>query len=145
MEAVALAVHPHQQAFVPTVESSLAKAYIRPNGFSYDPYGIYRKRVVGQQIIGFFSLIHLPEDPTFCYLGGFFIAHQFQGQGYGKAALVQFMAFVADTLCACRQVFLSVHPQNNVAMALYQTHGFEKTGQWLDDEEELCFWLTTSE
>jgi diamine N-acetyltransferase len=132
-----LAVQPEQQDFVPSVTLSLAKAYIQPNGFCYDPFAVYRRQRTGKQLIGFFSLIHLPEQPTFCYLGGFLIDQRFQGQGYGRAALAAIIRFIGAEHPHCATLFLSVHPQNQVAERLYLRTGFTKTGKWLDGEAEM--------
>lgn len=140
--ATALTVHSHQADFVPSVAISLAKAYIRPNGFCYDPYGIYRPRLVGAELIGFYSCIHLPDDLSFCYFGGFLIDHRFQGRGYGKASLGAFLADVRQRYRQCQEVLLSVHPDNHIAAQLYTAHGFVKTGDWLDQEEEMRLSLT---
>ncbi|MEZ4620614.1 MAG: GNAT family N-acetyltransferase [Caldilineaceae bacterium] len=137
LEALELTVLPDQVAFVPTVALSLAKAYIRPNGFCYDPFGLYLNRLTGKQLIGFYSLIHLPDDVTFCYLGGFFIDQRFQRRGYGKAALQHLIHIVQERYPQCEELLLSVHPDNHVAIELYATHGFEKTGNWLEDEAEM--------
>jgi len=136
-----LAVQPAQQEFVPSVTLSLAKAYIQPNGFCYDPFAIYRRARLGKELIGFFSLIYLPDEPTFCYLGGFLIDARFQGQGHGRAALAEIMRFVHNEYPHCVDLFLSVHPQNQIAEQLYQRAGFVKTGKWLDGEAEMRFVL----
>ncbi len=137
LAALELSVHPDQHEFVPTVALSLAKAYIRPNGFCYDPFGIYRTRLIGRDLVGFYSLIHLPNEFSFCYLGGFFIDSAFQGQGYGTAALRHLLTAIQCTHPQCTEILLSVHPQNQRAIALYTKHGFTKTGHWLDGEEEM--------
>ncbi|MCB0062929.1 MAG: GNAT family N-acetyltransferase [Caldilineaceae bacterium] len=134
LHALDLTIHSHQSEFVPTVALSLAKAYIQPNGFCYDPYGIYHRQRMSRQLVGFYSFIHLPNDLSFCYLGGFFIDRQFQGQGYGKAALIYFLDWVRCNHVECREVLLSVHPENHVAIQLYRSQGFVKTGEWLEEE-----------
>lgn len=143
LDALELDVYPHQRTFVPTVALSLAKAYIRPNGFCYDPFGIYRSRLTGKQLIGFYSFIHLPDDSSFCYLGGFFIDKRFQGYGYGKAALQRFVEFVRHDYPHCQEILLSVHPENRIAAQLYASYDFAKTGKWLEDEEVM--WLVLAD
>lgn len=135
--ALELTVHPHQRDFVPTVALSLAKAYIQPNGFCYDPYGIYLHPWRGNQVIGFYSFIHLPDDPTFAYIGGFFIDERFQGRGYGRAALQTIVGDLRTNRPLCKSLLLSVHPNNVVATRLYEALGFVKTGQWLEGEAEM--------
>ena len=137
LAALELTVQPTQQVFVPSVMLSLAKAYIQPNGFCYDPFAIYLRQRLGKELIGFFSLIHLLDDPTFCYLGGFLIDQRFQGQGYGRAALAAIIRFVRMEHAECETIFLTVHPQNQIAVQLYQRTGFVRTGKWLDGEAEM--------
>ncbi len=135
--ALDLTVQLAQQAFVPSVALSLAKAYIQPNGFCYDPFAIYLRQRLGKELIGFFSLIHLLDDPTFCYLGGFLIDQRFQGHGHGRTALNEILRFIRTEQPDCATIFLSVHPQNQIAEQLYQRTGFVKTGKWLDGEAEM--------
>lgn len=152
LDALDLAVQPHQRSFVPSVELSLAKAYIRPNGFHYDPFGLCLQRSRSatldrvwqqQELIGFYSLIHLPEDPSFAYIGGFLIDYRFQGKGYGRAALLAIIDKLHTGQPRCNALLLSVHPDNDVAIKLYRTVGFEETGQWLDGEMVMKLLLST--
>ncbi|HRW09499.1 MAG TPA: GNAT family N-acetyltransferase [Caldilineaceae bacterium] len=141
LDALDLTVYPHQTQFVPTVELSLAKAYIKPNGFRYDPFGIGLRQWRGNQLIGFYSLIHLPDDPTFAYIGGFFIDRRYQGQGHGRAALQAIIQKLRVARPRSNRLLLSVHPENVVAIALYEAAAFVKTGQWLDGEAEMALAL----
>jgi diamine N-acetyltransferase len=132
-EALTLTVRPEQTGFIPTVAESMAKAYIKPGGLNYDPYAVY---TVSGVMIGFLS--YLTEDggdPNIAYLSGFFIDKAHQGRGYGRAALRAFLAMVREKQPRCRDVRLTVHPDNVAARALYESMGFAPTGLVLDGED----------
>jgi diamine N-acetyltransferase len=131
--ALALDVRPDQRDFTPTVAVSLAKAYIQPDGAVYDPVAIY----AGNTMVGFYSFIYIPDDLRFVYLGGFLIDKAYQGRGYGRAALYDFLNTVKRNYPKCSEVLLTVHPQNQVAQRLYQSVGFVKTGDMIDGEEVM--------
>ncbi|MDQ3250606.1 MAG: GNAT family N-acetyltransferase [Chloroflexota bacterium] len=131
--ALALDVYPHQRDFTPSVAVSLAKAYIQPDGVRFDPVAIY----AGATMVGFYSFITIPDDWHACYLGGFLIDHNHQGRGYGRAALVDFLASVRRTRPQSTDVLLTVHPHNRVAERLYTRLGFVKTGDAIDGEDVM--------
>lgn len=133
LAALALDVFPHQQEFTPSVALSLAKAYIEPNGYCYDPFLV----LVDGTAVGFYSYVHLLYDTTFCYLGGLLIDRRHQGKGYGRATLRHFIAWLRQEHPECSDLFLTVHPDNEIAWRLYTALGFVKTGLMLDGEEEL--------
>ena len=130
---MALALRPEQHAFTPSVEHSLAEAYIRPLGLCYEPLAIY----AGQQLVGFCSFAHLPESYHLCILSGFLIDQAYQGRGYGRSFLQKFLAHLRRLHPECHDLRLTVHPQNQVATHLYVSLGFTKTGLVIDGEEEM--------
>lgn len=130
-EAIALEIHPHQRDFTPSVAVSLAKAYVQPDGAVYDPFAIY----AGSTMVGFYSFIYYPGEIKYCAIGGFLIDRAHQGKGYGRAALVGFVQGVQRNHAACTDIFLTVHPQNEVATRLYSSLSFVKTSDSLDGEE----------
>ncbi|RIK41161.1 MAG: GNAT family N-acetyltransferase [Chloroflexi bacterium] len=132
-EAIALEIHPDQRDFTPSVAVSLAKAYIQPDGAVYDPFAIY----AGRAMVGFYSFIYYPGEIKYCSIGGFLIDKRYQGKGYGRAALVDFLQGVRRKYATCTDVFLTVHPQNVVAARLYTSIGFVKTGDVIDGEEVM--------
>jgi diamine N-acetyltransferase len=132
-EAIALEVHPEQREFTPTVAVSLAKAYIQPDGAAYDPIAVYARGTM----VGFYSFIYYPGELQFCSIGGFLIDRAYQGQGYGRAALVDFLATIQRKYTICSDVFLTIHPRNEPALKLYQSLNFVKTGDVIDGEEVM--------
>jgi diamine N-acetyltransferase len=130
-EAIALDVHPDQREFTPSVAVSLAKAYIQPDGAAYDPVAVY----AGKTMVGFYSFIYYPGNMNHPSIGGFLIDRAHQGKGYGRAALADFLTGVGRRYPECSDVFLTVNPQNGVAVRLYTSFGFVKTGEVTVGEE----------
>jgi diamine N-acetyltransferase len=139
-EAIALEVQPEQKEFTPSVAVSLAKAYIQPDGANYDPIAVY----AGKRMVGFYSFIYYPGSMQFCSIGGFLIDKAHQGQGYGRAALVDFLNTIRRKYPECSDVFLTVHPRNHVAVQLYTSIGFVKTGDVIEGEEIMRLVLRSS-
>ena len=58
-----------------------------------------------------------------------------QGKGYRKQALKVFIQLVQENYSLCRELRLSVHPDNIVAQRLYLRLGFQPTGEEFDNGE----------
>ena len=132
--ALTLAVHPEQQRFVsghtPIAAIALAKAYVRPGGLTWLPYLIY----ADEQTVGLTVLAYAPGSSDCYWLYHFFIDRAHQGKGYSKPALQTFIALVRAQHPACRQINLTVHPDNDRAQRLYTSMGFQPTGAMQDGE-----------
>jgi diamine N-acetyltransferase len=139
-EAIALEISPEQREFTPSVAVSLAKAYIQPDGANYDPIAVY----AGKMMVGFYSFIYYPGSMQFCSIGGFLIDKTHQGKGYGRAALADFLTTVQRKYAECSDIFLTVHPRNHVAVRLYTSIGFIKTGDVIEGEEIMRLALRSS-
>ena len=129
-EAVELKVWPEQAHFVPTVLRSIAKAYIRPEGPPVTPYAIY----ADTQMVGFFTFTCNPESTTEYWINGFLIDKAYQKRGYGRAALTEMLKLFRQLYPQATQVNLTVESENHLAQNLYQSFGFNATGQVHDDE-----------
>ncbi|MFK7802861.1 MAG: GNAT family N-acetyltransferase [Anaerolineae bacterium] len=134
-EAVKLKMTPEQERFVPSVALSLAKAYIKPDGVTYDPIGIYSTEK--EHLVGFYSYMYRPHNMRVVYIGGFLIDERFQRMGYGVAAMNLFMKNVQSELPECEGVYLTVHPENLSAERFYSQFGFTKTGLVIGDEDAM--------
>jgi len=128
-EALRLAVHPEQMRFIadyePIAAIALAKAYIRPGGLVWIPYAFY----AGATLVGFVILAYEPGSKENYWFFHFFIDKQYQGQGYGKQALQTLLRFIKEHFVECRAVYITVHPENERAIRLYTTAGFQATGE----------------
>ena len=133
--ALQLSVHPDQLRFVaeysPIVAIALAKAFIRPYQMIWNPYVLY----ADDQLVGFLELAYKPESEHQYWLYHFFIDQSQQGKGYGKQALNGLIQFVQENYPLCREIRLSVNPENSVAEQLYSRRGFEPTGEAFDNGE----------
>src|SRR5260370_27826763 len=105
--ALCLAVHPDQQRFiadvVPIAAIALAKAYIRPRGLLWLPYAFY----ANTEVIGFTELAYEPDSLDNYWIFHFFIDVAYQGQGYGKKALLLFLDFLKQQHSHCHSIFLT--------------------------------------
>ncbi len=132
--ALALTVRPEQQRFIadhaPIVAIALAKAYVRPGDLTWLPYLIH----ADEQPVGLVELAYAPGSPDRYWVHHFFIDRSQQGQGYGRRALRAFIALVVAQHPACRQINLTVHPDNDHAQWLYMNAGFRATGEERDGE-----------
>jgi diamine N-acetyltransferase len=130
-EARSLAVRPDQNTFVPEVIVSLAKVGIRPGGpdDEHRPYAVLADGVM----VGFGSLSGAFGIWETLWLGGFLIDARFQGHGLGAAALDAFIE-LAGHQPGCRELGLTVHPDNATAQRLYRSHGFATRGELYDGE-----------
>ncbi len=137
--ALRLAVHPDQQRFVadhaPIAALGLAKAYVRPGGLIWIPYAIYSD----DEMIGFTMLAHAAQNPEAVWIYHFFIDHRYQGKGYGRSALSKLILLISERHPTCKQIRLSVHPDNHRAQRLYTGLGFQSTGQEQDGEPVYCW------
>jgi diamine N-acetyltransferase len=71
-------------------------------------------------MVGFVELAHSSASPDQYWIYHFFIDHQQQSKGYGKAGLDSFIKLVAAENPACQAIQLQVHPQNKRAQYLCQ-------------------------
>ena len=114
----------------------LAKAYVGAMGLHWIPYAFYQR----EEMIGFVTLAYedsyedSSENKDQYWVFHFFIAAQYQGQGYGQAALKRLLEEVKAHHPACQVLRLTVHPENLPAQHLYTKAGFLPTGELLEGE-----------
>jgi diamine N-acetyltransferase len=68
-----------------------------------------------------------------CWLGGILVDQAYQRQGYGRQAVRAAVMMLSETE-GYQDFALSYHPSNTAARHLYETLGFEETGEWEGDE-----------
>jgi diamine N-acetyltransferase len=140
-EALGLSVYDEQQKFVasvtPPVAIALAKAYIRPDGKSVDPYGIYDQN----QLVGFFNLHYTPNSQDDYWLFHFFIDKRFQKSGVGTKALNTIIKYIKNTHPTCQRIRLTVHPENKIAKLFYKKIGFIEDYILTFDEPTYSFYI----
>ncbi len=121
----ALRVAPSQQGFVATNSVSLkqadAQAFCVPFSIRAD-----------EKLVGFAMYALDPDDGNY-WIYRFMIAEQFQGRGYGTAALTALVERM-QALPGCSSIVLGVEPANGTAARLYRRAGFLERGDKLDGE-----------
>jgi diamine N-acetyltransferase len=139
-ECLNLNVSGPQSKFVPSVAVSLAKPYIKPDGdtVEYLPFAIYN----GEVMVGFIMHAFEKETADMYWINGFLIDEKHQGKGYGKAALAEMVRWIAANSPQCKEVRLTVYPENQQARSLYASFGFSPTGDFHGEEEVLVFFIS---
>jgi len=119
-QAIALKVSAEQEGFVASNLYSIAQSKVVP---VMVPLGICR----GEEMVGF-AMIG-PETATGrIWIIRFMIGSAYQGRGCGRAALTALIPLVRERY-GCREIYLSVEPENRVAIRLYKSLGFVPTGE----------------
>lgn len=117
---ISLQVATHQRDFLHTNVESLAWAHVAPESH---PLAIY----AGDTPVGFANFGHIPADGR-CWIILFMVDAAHQGRGIGRAALGQLLARMEEVSDRAR-IAVAVHPENAVAIRLYEAFGFRDTGK----------------
>ena len=127
---LALRVSEAQKTFVSTTAESLAQAYVYP-GTAY-PFAVCH----GDETVGFIMMGYY-EEKQYYTLWKLLIDRKYQGRGYGRAALELGIAFLKEQFRA-NEVYTGVLRENQAARNLYRSVGFQETGLFENNMEELC-------
>lgn len=93
----------------------------------------------GETLIGY-TTYGLDKSSNRYEMVSFMLGHQYQGKGYGKKAL----SLVIDEMIErfnCKEIYLTVIPENENAIRVYKALGFEPTGEIekaFHDEHVYC-------
>ncbi|HEM3522671.1 GNAT family N-acetyltransferase [Streptococcus suis] len=129
-----LTVAEADKGFVAPNVRSLADAWLyRDNGDVF-PYAIW----ADEQVVGF-ALIDIDEDIQQYMLWRFMIGQEFQGKGYGQAAL-EVVIDQARAHPVCNHLIVSYVKGNQKMARLLEKNGFVLD---LEEERELVFRLET--
>ena len=136
-----LKVAENQRHFVSSNDRSIIEAYttITGNGYAF-PFGIYDDDIpVGFLMIGFGTDDYWDDAPPVAAdnynLWRLMIDEKYQNKGYGRAAVKLALDFINTLPCGkAEYCWLSYEPENEVARRLYQSFGFEETGEKDCDE-----------
>ncbi len=124
-ECIRLSVADHQRMFVASNMYSLAEA--KADGVS-NPLAVY----ANDQMVGFIMYCYNPELHL-GYIDRLMVGEDYQGQGYGRAAMEMIIERLQNTP-GCQRIRTSFNPENKVADKLYSSLGFQKTGE-IDEGE----------
>jgi len=140
-ECVELDLLPEQWKFVAHNAVSLGQAYAtNKNGLGSKavPYAIYANdKMVGFVMYGFFKPEYDDDygiGKDYYYFWRFMIDKNHQGKGYGKAAMAQIINEIKQKPCGDAEFCMISYEPDNPAKGLYQSFGFEETGQIVDGE-----------
>ena len=87
------------------------------------------------KLIGF-AMYGFDEETANYWICRFMIDHKSQGKGYGRKA-VELVLNEMKQVDGCSSIYLSTEPENEIAIKLYESLGFEKTGNINEGEAEF--------
>ncbi len=70
------------------------------------------------------------------------IDHRRQGEGLGRMLLDAVVVAISRSRPMCRSVVVTAHPENEIALLLYLSAGFRRTGAFTGVEPVLSLDLT---
>ena len=116
-DCISLTVNDSQQGFVADNKQSLVEAAYEDELYTL---GIYHE----ETMVGF---VLYDYDDTFpgWSMSRFMIGKQFQGKGYGKQAVFEFLEYFKSNHNADK-LYISVSLENNIARKMYSSIGFEE-------------------
>ena len=135
MDAFQLKLAPEQEAFVSNPVRSLAQAYVYRS--QCQPFGIFAL----DRMVGYVMVIYDYDIPEYD-IWHMMIDRDFQGRGYGKAALGKCLEYIrTKPFGSSNRVALTCNRDNSAARRLYEAFGFRPTGAEDEDEIELALML----
>ena len=123
--AITLRPKRNQYKFLPRyiVLHSLARCYVQPDTPDKSvPYVIVHRG----KFIGSFLFRNYGRG---CNLTSFFIDGKYQGKGLGRAATEFYIEWVKHNFPNAGEIELAVSPDNLIARKLYESLGFDYTGE----------------
>ena len=116
-DCISLTVNDSHQGFVADNKQSLVEAAYEDELYTL---GIYHE----ETMVGF---VLYDYDDTFpgWSMSRFMIGKQFQGKGYGKQAVLEFLEYFKSNHNADK-LYISVSLENNIARKMYSSIGFEE-------------------
>ncbi len=124
-----------QEKFVSHPVRSLAQAYVYRN--QCQPFGIY----IEEKMVGYIMVIYDYDIPEYD-IWHMMIDEKHQGNGYGKLALNQVLAYIkTKPFGDSDRVVLTCNIENEKALKMYRQMGFSETGVLDENEVELSMIL----
>ncbi|MFJ8066076.1 GNAT family N-acetyltransferase [Psychrobacillus sp. NPDC096426] len=125
-------------------KATVIEKFVASNALSivqsiYETGWIVRGIEVDDKTIGF-TMYGLDEDTKNYWICRLMIDHTSQGKGYGREA-IQLILDDMKQLEGCETIYLSTEPDNEVAIKLYESFGFQKTGNINEGEAEFVLKL----
>jgi diamine N-acetyltransferase len=123
-----LRVGPGQESFVTANAVSLAQAYVHPEAWCRAVYA-------GDDLVGFVMLHDVPTGPGYM-LWRLMIDARFQGRGFGRQIVHRVMDHVRSRPGAT-ELKVGAHRGVGGPGPFYESLGFRRTGEVIDDEEDV--------
>lgn len=125
-------------------KATIVEKFVASNALSivqsiYETGWIVKGVEVDDKIIGF-TMYGLDEETKNYWICRLMIDYTCQGKGYGKE-VVQLILDEMKQFDDCETIYLSTEPDNEVAIRLYESFGFQKTSKINDGEEEFILKL----
>lgn len=137
IDAFNLKLKKDQEEFVSHPIRSLAQAYVYRD--QCQPFGIYED----DRMVGYMMVIYDYDVPEYD-IWHMMIDETQQGKGFGKAALKLILDYIEKKPFGnSDRVVLTCNKNNTYALNMYQSLGFEMTGN--EDEDELELVLTVQQ
>jgi ribosomal protein S18 acetylase RimI-like enzyme len=138
-QALQVEVRSDQVRFVaghqPVALVILSKCYVRPDGRTWTPYlALNDDEPVGVAAVA--------SEGDRAHLLHVAIDHRRQGEGLGRMLVDAVVAAVRFIEPTCRSVYVTAHPENEIALSLYLSAGFRRTGAMSGIEPVLTLDLT---
>lgn len=127
-DVIQLQPAPGQETFMAPNVLSIAQSKVAPN---FLPLAIHH----GETVVGFVMFGQDIETLRW-HIVRLMIGAQYQRRGYAREALRQLIAQLAQRP-DCDEIIISYMPDNIAAERLYESLGFEKTGEFDEDGEVL--------
>ena len=135
LDAFQLKLAPEQEAFVSNPVRSLAQAYVYRS--QCQPFGIFAL----DRMVGYVMVIYDYDIPEYD-IWHMMIDRDFQGRGYGKAAMGKCLEYIrTKPFGSSNRVALTCNRDNSADRRLYEAFGFRPTGAEDEDEIELALML----
>lgn len=138
---LSLSVLPEQQHYVLSVEVSLAKAFVRPEGLTVFPYIICDEDI----LTGYFCIICDPRSSNNYWIKNFFIDREYQNKGYASKAVPVLIEMVRHKFKNCKRIGVKIEPNNKAAVKLCAKFDFLSTDKFSEGELIHIFELPQEE
>ena len=143
-ECIRLSLSEEQRKCVASNAYSLSEAYALRNDGKYTPlpYAIYND----DEMVGFIMAVYQPideddpeDDENVFYLSRTMIDQRYQGNGYGKQAVIKMIEILRSfPHGSAEAIVLSCNKENVIAYQLYRSLGFVDTGEYDEDGDVYC-------
>jgi len=121
-------LRPEQITFVTPPRWTLARCYVRQfgDGFEHLPHLLV---TAGREVVGYSTTACDPASDDDYWIDDIMIEASHQGKGYGRAGVAKTIKMILARYPQCRAVRLTCFRANTNAAALYESMGFEPTGE----------------